>query len=176
MNHQPFEGWLLNDQHLTPAEKSELDAHLRACLHCIALAETGLALRSARVIPPQAGFSLRFQERLAVSRIAERRRNLWGLVVLILTGVALVGWVVAPYLIAVLSSPVEWLTSAISYFLLAFTSMQAFSGVLRVLARVLPDFVPPYLWMVMISALAGIGLLWAISIWRFARVPRGVSV
>jgi len=176
MNHQPFEEWQLNDTHLTPTEKREFDAHLRACAHCAALTETGLALRSARVVAPAAGFVMRFQGRLAVQKIAERRRRLWGLFVLILAGVGLIGWIAAPYIFAVISSPVEWLTAAIGYFLYLVTSLQAFGDVIRVLGRVVPDFIPLYVWMVLFSTLAGLGLLWTISIWRFARVPRGVAV
>jgi hypothetical protein len=176
MNHQPFEEWLLNDKHLIPAEKRELDAHLRTCKHCTALTQTGFALRSARVVPPAAGFALRFQQRLAVQKIAERRRKLWGVLVLILTGVGLLGWYVAPYLYAVITSPVESLTIVVGYLLFVTTSLQAFAEAFSVLARVLPNFIPPYVWMVLVSALAGIGLLWAISIWRFTRAPQGVSV
>jgi anti-sigma factor RsiW len=176
MNHRHFEEWLLNDTRLTPTEKREIDVHVRACAHCAALAETGLALRSARVAAPAAGFVKRFQERLAVQKIAERRRKLWGLFVLTLAGAGLVGWVAAPFIFAVISSPVEWLTAAIGYFLFLATSLQAFGDVVRVLARVVPDFIPLYVWMVLFSALAGLGLLWTMSIWRFTRVPRGVSV
>jgi len=38
-----------------------------------------------------------------------------------------------------------------------------------------PDFISPYIWMVLASTLAGLGLLWTISIWRFSRAPQGVS-
>ena len=65
MNHQPFETWLLDDKVLTAAEKRELNSHLRTCKTCSALAETGLALRSARAVSPAPGFALRFQHRLA---------------------------------------------------------------------------------------------------------------
>lgn len=176
MNHRPFEEWLLNDKHLTPTDKSDLDAHLRTCNHCSALAETGLALRSARAVAPATGFVIRFQQRLAVEKIAERRRKLRGLIALILAGVGMIVWVLAPYLFAILSSPVEWLTATIGYFLFVVTSLQAFKEALVVLARILPNFVPPYVWMVIISALSGLGLLWLVSIWRFAHTPQGVSV
>jgi hypothetical protein len=176
MNHQPFETWLLDDKYLSAAEKRELDSHLRACRVCSALAETGLALRSARVISPAAGFTIRFQQRLAAQKIVERRRRLWGLFVLILSGVSLLGWFAAPYIYAFVSAPVEWLTAAVGYFLFLFTSAQAFSEILKVMARILPGFIPPYVWMVMFSALAGLGLLWIISMWRFARKPQGVTV
>lgn len=176
MNHQPFEDWLLNDKNLTSTEKHELASHLRTCAYCAALSATGLALRSASVAAPAAGFSARFQQRLAAQKIAERRRRLWGLFVLILGGVGLLGWFAAPFVYAFITSPVEWITAFIGYFLFAITSLQVLTEMMAVLFRVMPDFIPPYAWMVLASALAGFGLLWIISIWRFAHAPRGVSV
>lgn len=176
MNHQPFEIWLLEDKHLSKTEKRDLDAHLRTCRTCSALAETELALHSAKVISPKAGFVLRFQQRLAAHKVAERRRRLWGLFVLIFGGLGLLGFLAAPYIYAFLSAPIEWLTATLGYFLFMFTSLQAFSEILRVFARILPDFIPPYAWMVIFSSLAGMGLLWAVSIWRFSRKSQGVIV
>lgn len=175
MNHQPFEDWLLNDKPLTSIEKREMDTHLRTCRHCTALAETGLALRSARALVPASGFVLRFEQRLAEQKIAERRRKLWGLIVLILAGISLFVWLAAPYIFAFISSPVLWLTTAIGYFLFIVTSLQAFTEAFFVLTRVLPDFIPPYIWMMIVSGLLGLGLLWVVSIWRFSRLPQGVS-
>lgn len=175
MNHQPFEEWLLNDKNLTSTEKRELDLHLRMCNDCTALSATGLALRSANVVAPASGFTLRFQQRLAAQKIAERRRKLWGALVLILGGVGLLGWFAAPYLYAVISAPVQWITAAIGFFLFTVNSLQVFTEAMKVLLRILPDFIPPYIWMVLISGLAGFGLLWTISIWQFSRTPQGVS-
>jgi hypothetical protein len=176
MNHQPFETWLLDDKHLSATEKRDLDAHIRMCRTCSALAETGLALRSAKVVSPAAGFTVRFQQRLAAQKIIERRRRLWGMFVLIFGGLGLLSWFAAPYIYTFVSAPVEWLTAAVGFFLFLFTSAQAFSEILNVLARILPSFIPPYAWMVFISALAGMGLVWVVSIWRFANKPRGVTV
>ena len=39
MNHRPFEDWLLEDQRLTSDEERELQAHLRVCTSCAAIAE-----------------------------------------------------------------------------------------------------------------------------------------
>lgn len=175
MNHQPFETWLLDDKVLTSTEKRELDSHLRTCKTCSALAETGLALRSSRVIAPKPGFALRFQHKLAAQKLVEQRRRLWGLIVLILGGMGVLGWFLAPILISIASSPVEWLISAAGIFLFMFTSLQAFSEIVTVMLRMLPDFLPPYMWMVLLSGLAGMGLLWVVSIWRLARRPQGVS-
>lgn len=175
MNHQPFETWLLEDKNLSPAEKRELDLHLRTCSHCTALTETGLALRSAPVARPAAGFTLRFQQRLAAQKIAERRRRLWGMIVLLVSGTGLLGWLLAPYIFAVASAPVEWVTAGVGYFLFVLTSLQAFTEVIAVLLRMVTDFIPPYVWMVLLSAMAGLGLLWTISIWQFSRTPQGVT-
>jgi hypothetical protein len=175
MNHQPFEEWLLNDKNLTPAETRELDLHLRTCAHCTALSATGLALRSTPVAAPAAGFTLRFQQRLAAQKVAERRRKLWGMIVFVASGAGLIGWLTAPYLFVFISEPVKWVATAIGYFLFIVTALQAFAEVMTVLLRMTPDFIPPYVWMVLASALAGLGLLWTISIWRFSRTPQGVS-
>lgn len=174
MNHQPFETWLLDDKVLSLAEKRELDSHLRSCKTCSALAETGLALRSARVTTPKAGFALRFQHKLALQKAAEQRHRLWGMIVLVFSGLGLMGWALAPYVLSIAASPVDWLISAASVFLFLFSSLQAFGDLFTVMARILPEFLPPYIWMVMISGMAGMGLLWAVSLWRLARRPQGV--
>ena len=175
MNHQPFEGWLLNDKNLSSTEKRELDLHLRTCTYCTALTETGLALRSVPVAAPVAGFTMRFQQRLAAQKIAERRRKLWGMIVLLVSGVGLLGWFTAPYLFAFFIAPVEWFTTAIGYFLFVVTSLQALTETMTVLLNILQNFIPPYIWMVLTSALGGLGLLWTVSIWRFSHTPQGVT-
>jgi hypothetical protein len=78
-------------------------------------------------------------------------------------------------LVAIIASPVEWITATIGYFLFVISSLQALTEVMTVLVRILPDLIPPYIWMVLVSALAGFGLLWTISIWQFSRTAQGVS-
>jgi len=132
-------------------------------------------LRSAPVVAPATGFTLRFQQRLAAQKIAERRRRLWGMIILLVSGAGLLGWIIAPFLFAIAAAPVEWVTTGIGYFLFILTSLQALTEVVTVLLRMATDFIPPYAWMVLVSALAGLGLLWTISIWQFSRTPQGVS-
>jgi hypothetical protein len=43
-----------------------------------------------------------------------------------------------------------------------------------VVLRVFADLMPPFAWLILLSAFAGISLIWSIAIWRFARVPQGV--
>jgi len=95
MKHRPFEDWLLKNQSLTPTEKRNLDAHIRTCKYCAALAETALELHSVQMVSPKPGFAGRFQKRLAVRRIADRRRRQLGLIVFLLGGAGLLFWLTA---------------------------------------------------------------------------------
>lgn len=174
MNHQPFEDWLLNDKPIQPKQKLELDAHLRMCNYCAALSETGRALHSVKKVSPAAGFSARFQQRLALQRVAERRRRLWGAVLFTFGGLAILLWIAAPYLASFFASPATRITSLVGWGVFLVTTLRAMLEAGSVVLDVIPGFLPPFVWMVLFSAFAGISLLWSVSIWRFVRFPRGV--
>jgi hypothetical protein len=174
MNHQPFEDWLLNDKPITLEQKRELDIHVRTCAYCAALAETGLALKSVKKASPQAGFTNRFQARLAERKLAEQRKRLWGSVLFTVGGLVLLMWIVSPYLFSFVSAPATFIAALVQWGVFIVTTIDAVAQAGSVLLRIVPDFLSPFAWMVIISAIAGIGLLWSVSIWRFVRVPRGV--
>ena len=174
MNHQPFEEWLLSEKLISPKERLDLDAHLRTCSYCSALAETGKALRSVKKVSPAAGFSARFQARLVAQRAAELRRKRWGAVLFTFGGLVMLLWIVGPYLASFLAAPATWIAALIEWAVFAITTAQAVGQAGSVLLRMLPGFLSPFAFMVLLSAFAGIGLLWSVSIWRFVRVPRGV--
>ena len=173
MNHRPFEDWLLQEQPLGPGQDRDLRAHLRTCRQCSALAETGAELRLARLAAPRAGFTERFGSRLATHRVAEGRRRFWGLLTFIAGGLAILSWLSASYVTAVLASPAQWIAIGIGYLVFIITSIQALTEVAHVLFRVVPGLAPAYVWMASASALALVGMLWMLSIWRFAFVTRG---
>ncbi len=176
MNHQPFEDWLLADKPLNSRQKLDLDAHLRVCSYCAALTETGRALRSVKRVSPAAGFTVRFQERLAVQKEAERRRRLWGTLWFTFGGLVMLMWITAPFLVSFFASPATGITSLVGWVVFLITTLQALLRAGFVMLDVIPDFMSPFMWMVLVSAFAGISLLWSVSIWRFTRlgVPRGV--
>jgi hypothetical protein len=116
----------------------------------------------------------RFRNRLAAHHLAERRRRRQGALVLAAAGLVLLGWLAGPFLIAVLSSPAEWLTIWIGYLVFLVTSVRVLFEFGQVFFRVAPGLVPSYVWMVVASAFAGLALLWSVSIWRLARVRQGV--
>ena len=176
MNHQPFEDWLLNEQPLNSRQKLELEVHMRMCTYCSALAETGKALHSVKKVSPAAGFSTRFQARLAVQRAAERRRKLWGSIVFTLGGLVLLMWLAGPYMASFFAAPATWIAALVEWGVFVITTLQAIAQASSVLLDVIPSFLSPFAWMVLFSAVAGISLLWSVSIWRLTRrgVPRGV--
>ena len=174
MNHQPFEEWLLHDKLISPEQKRELDSHLRTCAYCSALAETGIALRSVKMLSPREGFASRFQVRLAERKVADRKRRFWGSILFTFGGLVMLMWLVGPYLASFFVAPATWITAMIEWVVFLITTLQAVTQAGSVLLRMLPGFLSPFGLMVLVSAFAGIGLLWSVSIWRFVRVPRGV--
>jgi len=173
MNHRPFEDWLLNNPPMTPEQKRELDSHLRTCAYCTALAETGLVLNSVKKVSPAAGFTTRFQARLAERKIADRRRRFWGTILFTSGGLALLMWILGPYAASFFTSPATWIASLVGWGVFLITTLEAMAQASSVLLHVIPSFLSPFAWMVLVSALAGISLLWSVSIWRFTRVPQG---
>ena len=178
MNHQPFESWLLDDKPIHPKQKLELDAHLRVCNYCATLVETGQTLRSVKKVSPAAGFTARFQARFVIQRAAERRRRLWGAVLFTFGGLGMLVWIAAPYLASFFASPATGIASVVSWGVFLITTLHALFRAGSVFVDVIPGFLPPFVWMILVSALAGISLLWSVSIWRFTQRggPRGVNL
>jgi hypothetical protein len=175
MNHRPFEDWLLNDMPISPEQKRELDAHLRTCTYCVALIETGKALSSVKMVSPAVGFTSRFQTRLAARKVADLRRRFWGTILFVAGGLGILMWVAGPYLASFFAAPATWIFALVGWGIFLITTLQAMAQAGSVLLDVVPGFLSPFAWMVLLSALAGISLLWSVSIWRFAQrgVPRG---
>ncbi len=174
MNHRPFEDWLLDDEPLSPQQARDLQAHVRSCPACAAIAESNLALHSTRLISPAAGFAGRFQVRLEKRRREQRWRQVIGTIVLVLGGLGLVYWLAGPFILAALASPASWITVGVGYFLFILTSIQVIGEASSILLGVLPKFISPAGWVILAAGVAGLGYLWTISIRRVARAPQGV--
>jgi hypothetical protein len=174
MDHRPFEGWLLKDQTLTADEKRQLNAHLQVCSACTALAEVNLALKSAKMAEPAAGFAERFQARLAARKQALRRRNFWGFLLLTLSVLSVLTFIAWPAIMGMLKSPVDLLSSWIGALLSIWVTLIAMAQAGLVLFRIVPDFIPAYIWTVILFAACGWSLLWVFSLFKFAKFPQGV--
>jgi hypothetical protein len=174
MDHRPFEDWLLEDQPLNKDEKRQLDTHLRTCSSCAALAEVNLALKLVRPAAPAEGFTDRFQLRLAARKKTLRRRNILGFMLLTISTLSLLGWVVWPVLKDLVQSPVNlvasWMTAVVSFV----ASLQAIFQAGMVLFKVVPGFVPTYIWAVVLFAAGGWSMVWVVSLVKLTKIPQGV--
>jgi hypothetical protein len=174
MNHRPFEDWLLEDRSLRSQERRALQAHVRTCRSCAAIAESNLALHSTRWVSAPSGFAERFTERLQRWRMRQRWFQATGTLLLVGAGVALLIAVLGPLLQRALQSPADWLTSAAIYLVFVVETLQILSEVGRILVRDLPAVVAPAAWMALVAGatLAAAGCGWLAH--RLAIAPQGV--
>ncbi len=177
MDHRRFETWLLNDEQLTPEKNSELQAHLRICAKCAALAEANLALHSAVMAAPAPGFASRFQARLAAQKKVQRRRYFLGGMILLMAGLGFVVWQTLPFLPSlrtIFSSPTQVLASWMFSLVGLFTSLRAFGEASAIMLRVATGFIPTYAWPLMVVFFVGLSVVWMFSVQKFTRVPARV--
>jgi len=176
MDHRPFEDWLLDNQELTAEQQHQLNSHLRTCASCAAIAEVNLALSSVREAAPLEGFADRFQVRLAARKQAQRRRNTLGFFILVLSTVVALGWLAWPLLKGIYLSPVNVLGSWMASLTSVWVSVQAVMHTGAVLLKVIPGFIPAYVWIGLLVVGGGLGLVWVASLIKFTKVPQGVKL
>lgn len=83
-------------------------------------------------------------------------------------------WLAAPWLASFFAAPATWISAFVQWGVFIITTLKALTQAGSVFLRIIPDFLSPFAWMIILSAFAGVSLLWSVSIWRFVRVPRGV--
>jgi hypothetical protein len=83
-------------------------------------------------------------------------------------------WVMGPYLASFFASPASWISVIVGWLVFLGTTLFALFDAGLVILSVIPNFLPPFAWMILLSVVAGVGLLWTVSIWRFVRAPQGV--
>ena len=174
MDHRPFEDWLLDNQTLNIEQERDLNAHLRTCSSCTAIAEVNLALNSVKQVAPAAGFSDRFQARLVAKKQALRRRNVWGFMILTLSALGILALAAWPILKDLILSPIDLLASWISSLTSFWAAIQAITRAGAMLFKVVPGFIPVYVWMAILMAAGGWSLIWVVSLIKFTKVSQGV--
>jgi hypothetical protein len=174
MDHRPFEDWLLNNQTLAVDEKRQLNAHLQVCSSCTALAEVNLALKSVKMAEPPAGFADRFEVRLGARKKALRLRNAWGFLLLTFSVLSILAWIAWPVIRSLSQSPVDLLTTWLASLVSFYAVLQAMFHAGAVLFRVVPGFIPVYVWAMVLLAVCGWCLLWVFSLIKFIKFPQGV--
>jgi hypothetical protein len=174
MDHRPFEDWLLDNQTLTTEQKRQLNTHLRVCSSCTAVAEVNLALNSVKDVAPAGGFTDRFQVRLGAKKKALQLRKYWGFLVLTLSTLGILGWLAWPILKDLIQSPVNLLASWITSLASFWAAIQAITRTGAVLFKVVPGFIPGFVWMVILVTAVGWSLVWVVSLMKFTKFSQGV--
>lgn len=172
MPHQPFEEWLLDGQALTPAEAAQLDAHVRDCASCRALA-SGWAgaermLKAAPVLAPQAGFGARWQATLAARELTQRRWQAWLVLGLALTGALALAVILGWQTLGALLSPTRAAVGLLQIMVWAAAAMKAAQEVGVVLTRSLSALIPPGVWITMVVGAFALMSLWLVTMSRYA--------
>lgn len=164
MDHRYFEEILLNDEPFAREENAALQAHLRVCPTCAALAQANLALHTVVMAAPAAGFASRFQARLVAQRKAQRKRYLFGGLILLFSAIGVGIWLALPILSVALFSPttllVSWantLASTVSFF-------QALFETGDVILRVAVGFIPAEAWVFSLSLFSLLSIVLMISV------------
>jgi hypothetical protein len=175
MDHRPFEDWLLDNQILTADEQRQLNSHLQVCPTCSALAEVNLALKSVKIAEPTFGFTDRFKVRLEARRQLQRRRNVVGFTFLILSVLVGLVWIAWPIIIGLVRSPVDMLSTWLASLLSLYAAMQVLAHAGFLLFGILPDFIPTYIWTLLLFFGCGWSFLWVLSLIKFSKFPQGVK-
>ncbi len=165
MDHQPFEEILLNDEPIAREENAALQAHLRVCPKCAALAQANFALNHVVMAAPAPGFASRFQAKLAAQRKAQRRRYLFGGLILLFSAVGLGIWLALP---AMLFSPSTMLTFWATTLASLFSLIQSISHAGGVILRVAAGFIPGEAWVLAFGLFSLLSLGWLISVQKTA--------
>lgn len=168
MNHRPFEDWLLENQPLTPEQNQDLKTHLKTCSSCKALTDVDLYLRSSRMVPPQAGFTERFQIRMAAEKKLLRRRQFWGFGILGLIALLSIGFLAFQLFANWLSSPAELFVTWVTWWVTLVSSIRTYGSVGLVLLKIAFGIIPLPLWLGMAGGSFLLVMIWATSLWKLS--------
>lgn len=176
MNHQPFEGWLLEDEDLSQDQKQALQAHLKSCQDCSNIVESWQEVRHVIVATPRAtplpGFTERWQAHLVKRRADQQRRLAWGIfgaclaILIIILGVI--------YLPSVMHlSFGEILASFLLNVTILFVRINQTREIIELLLGGVSPVFPIIVWILAASSLACLSFIWIAAIWKII-VPKGV--
>jgi anti-sigma factor RsiW len=179
MNHRLYEEWLFADQGTLSREQSAaVQEHLRDCPDCQALAgswqEVQAVLRDPPVAAPAAGFSSRWQMRLAAERGVTHRRQTQ-----VMLGLTIGGALALLAVLITLAWPwlqvpgVFWWTWLYRLFMLI-----AYAGAIQefflAMFRAATGDVPVVWWVLFTGLLCELGVLWIVS-FRLLTNPRRIT-
>ncbi len=171
MKHPQFEALLFDLDHLGHEERNALEAHLRECEHCNALASSWSDLEgkilSAPKMEPAPGFTERFRERLVIYKRRKQERLTLAVILAILVSLIIVTGFFGAELLT-------FVPSAVSFFLKSINNLVLLGGLLTILGDftlVLLEGITQSLSAGLLLAIAAatsvLAVIWMFSIYRF---------
>ncbi len=166
--HEPFATWILEEEPLSPAQRTALKAHLAQCPSCRNL-DMGwqAAHRALRHYPessPPPGYLLRWQTYRERQK-KRRQYQVWASSLLAITGLGVtigLSWAFG-------LTPLDWLTQGILAGVRGVVWAQAFWTLLNTLGHLLPRPIETFL---LISVNLGGSALVALWVWCLTRLPQ----
>lgn len=167
-SHQPFEDWVLSETTLSPQDTLALNEHLDQCEPCRNLStawhEVETRLRSEVQVAPQAGFTARWQQRLAVERRRQQRRQTLVIMLFSVGGAAALMVLLGIILLPIMQSPRPVLLALVYQATTTIASFTSTANVFGNLARTLLGIIPPSLWVGIGTALGALAVVWIVAL------------
>lgn len=111
--HLPFEEWLLSERSLSAYQEQALNEHLQTCEACRQLDQTWGSVsnlfRTAPVVAPKVGFTIRWAQRQAAERLQKQRRQAWIIFGIVALNAVVFLTLLASQVVAMMTSPAQWL-------------------------------------------------------------------
>ncbi|MFZ5810316.1 MAG: anti-sigma factor family protein [Chloroflexota bacterium] len=176
MNHRYFEEWLLAEEDLDASQKSQLEQHVQTCERCRELRrswqEVRLELKVSEPAIPEAGFTERWQRRLAqVQHKSQQRRAFWAF---LLSSAGAVVFAIPLFLLflPIGSSPILSFWLALYRFTAVVEFMDGVVTLCLTVLRAIGDLFPPTMGIAIGIALIGIWMIWVAAMYRINSVRR----
>lgn len=170
MSHPRFEAMLFERTDLKGSDRLALEQHLQECKSCRRLASNWSAIEShfqkASMVAPMAGFSTRFQTRLAKQRQRRREWVLIGAGLGVVAALVLLMILFGSGLIALLSPGIRYLLKSLTSLMLFGGVMQIFTNFLSLLFERLVANISPATWLTYSAIFSGLAAIWLSSIYK----------
>ncbi|OGO18594.1 MAG: hypothetical protein A2Z14_12060 [Chloroflexi bacterium RBG_16_48_8] len=175
MKHRLYEGWIMARDELTPDQRRDLEAHVKECMACTQLAETGMVLdrvfASSQMSEPMPGFAQRWKIRVGERRIKTHRRQVSMILGLLSFGATALFLPLILQTILIMISP-EDILFHLAGVLVEWLSFLGFIGELVVtFFTTLYSTIPVVLWLMIMVVLVVMGVLWGYSLQRLGYLP-----
>ena len=174
MNHQLFEEWLLTEEPLSSDQAEALASHLTTCESCrrvsAAWSEVEHLFHATTFVDPAAGFADRWQNRLAAQNLyglqKRQRRQSWAIF-----GITAVSAIILFILmLARVLASFDNVTELFVYWVGQMTALLSDASLIQEISLVLIKtgitVVPFSTWMIILSTLIVLCLLWIFSLQR----------